>query len=115
MPSYIGDHTLATAWKSPGGAAEAKNSWMTKVRNFMALNSGAGEEAVGPPKKARKKSAVWCVALDHVLKNCGGEGLQKYRVALDDTLEASFRWPYLSICPDQGSDGVCSSFFYATR
>ncbi|CAK0838784.1 unnamed protein product, partial [Prorocentrum cordatum] len=113
VPSFVSDLAVATAWSSQAEQAAAGKQWVDNARQFLRKRALDDEGAFkGPPKKQRKKSAVWVACVDQILQSCCAVGLDHFRVPSTDWLTRDpWTWPYLGMCPDQGPDGVCGGYY----
>lgn len=98
---------------------QAQLDWKARARAFLAkkrCRDDGSAEANMPAPKYRKKSCAWIVAVHNVVEKCTGESLDYFRQNPDvEERSHPSQWPYLGLCPDQGPDGTCGSFYMLAR
>ncbi|CAK0789936.1 unnamed protein product, partial [Prorocentrum cordatum] len=114
VADYVGDLTIAEAISADEFEA-AKKKIAERQRAFLKRKRGArGQADWRPPKRHRKSSLQWIGHLDKMLKPFLDHGACHFRQPAElEKRDKAINWPRLSICADQGSDGVCAAGFAA--
>ena len=114
VAEYVGDLTIAEA-VGDDELASAKKKIAQRQRAFLKRKRGAkGQADWRPPKRHRKTSLPWIGHLHKMLKSFIDDGAGHFSQPEDpEKRERAICWPRLSICADQGSDGVCAAGFAA--
>lgn len=91
----------------------ALQSWKRKADDWLSRSSAGDAEATGEKRtKYRKKSYEWLLGTERQFQAVLAEGWGRFVIS-DEQFESfdPFRWPHITVSPDQGSDGVCSLGF----
>lgn len=87
--------------------ATGREEWYSQASEFWAAQAGRSEldGKKDGPKRYRSKAKAWVTACDHMLVTMTGAGLRHFAQPEEGHRGDPERWPVLTICLDQGSDG----------
>lgn len=112
---FSGELSLALECKNKEAAADARGSWRMRAQGFLRkrLAQDAAVKEQRPAKRHRTKARAWVTTLNNIVLSTRGRTLNWFRQDPDTTMRSKEvqDWPYLGICPDQGSDGMAAAFF----
>lgn len=106
---FSGELSIALDCKNKPAVAEAKDSWRMRAQGFLRKRRAEDieEKETEPAKRFRTKARAWVTTLNSIVQGATGKSLDWFRQDPDKSKRSAAvqSWPYLGICPDQGSDG----------